>query len=215
MRRSSGALAYLVVRVSVSASRPSNVELVGGHRDRCRPPISRCRGVAVGIDLDAVAFGIVEIDGFADEVIGEARQRHLVGGRMHQPAREVLSRRHQECGVIEPRRVARLARRARDAAAVNSSVPRPRRAARPITRARHDGEPDHVAIVIGDQIEVAHAQCHHADPHRRPAGKGRPAAADCPSACAAATAAAVSERGAGEVKQSAAGEVDGHPWLPE
>ena len=48
------------------------VELVGGHRDRAVLPFPGVRG-AVGIDLDAVAFGIVEIDGFADEVIGEAR----------------------------------------------------------------------------------------------------------------------------------------------
>ena len=84
------------------------------------------RGIAIGIDLDAVAFGVVEIDGLADEMIGKARQRHAMRGRMHQPAREVLARRHQEGGVIKAGGIARLDRgigRASSASSVMPAVP--------------------------------------------------------------------------------------------
>ena len=99
-----------------------DVELVGRHRDRAAVPFPGIGG-AIGIDFDTVAFGIVEIDGFADEVIGEAGQRDLVGGGVHQPAREVFSRRHQERGVIQPRRIARLARRGLRRCRFNSLTP--------------------------------------------------------------------------------------------
>jgi hypothetical protein len=167
------------------------------------------RGIAIGIDLDAVAFGIVEIDGFADEVIGEAGQRDLVGGRVHQPARQILARRHQERGVIEPCRVARLAHRA--LAPLQMEQRHAARAEqRAHHRARHDGQPDRVAIVIGDLVEVSHPQVHHADPHRRPVGEGRPAAACRALRLRRGNGRCRQRRGAGEVKQRAAGQVDGH-----
>ena len=48
-----------------------DIELVGRHGHRSLGP-SPQRWIAIGIDLDAVAFGIVEIDRFADQVIGKA-----------------------------------------------------------------------------------------------------------------------------------------------
>ena len=55
----------------------------------------------VGIDLDAVAFGIVEIDGFAHIMIGGAGDGHADFRGMQNPAGEVGARRHQERDVIE------------------------------------------------------------------------------------------------------------------
>ena len=56
---------------------------------------------AVAIDLDAVAFGVVEVEGLAHRVVGGAGERHLVARNVQDPAREVGARRHQERGVIE------------------------------------------------------------------------------------------------------------------
>ena len=79
-----------------------DVELVGLHDDE-----AVCPGPALGrpvvVDLDAVALGIVEIERFADAVVGRAGDRHAVARDVHDPARVVLPRRHQERGVIEAR----------------------------------------------------------------------------------------------------------------
>ena len=78
-----------------------DVELLGRHRDQAVLPIPAFARPVV-VDLDAVAFGIVEIEGFADAVVGRAGDRHLVACDMHDPAGVVLPRRHQERGVVEP-----------------------------------------------------------------------------------------------------------------
>ena len=115
-------------------------------------------GIPVGIDLDAVAFGIVEIDGFGDEVVGEARQGNPVARGMDQPAREVLARRHQEGGVKEPGGVARLR-----CAACGKRLERQQPHAtgaelRAGGGALDHGQADHVAVEVGDRIEVADPQ---------------------------------------------------------
>ena len=151
-----------------------DVELVGGHRDRSGAPLPK-RWIPIGIDLDAIAFGIVEIDGFADEVIGEARQGNAIDRHMDQPAREVLACRHQESGMKEAGRVAGFGGGLR----MRFERKQPH-AARAELRARcgalHHRQANHIAVEVCDWIEVADPQRHHADPHRRAAGKGRPAA---------------------------------------
>ena len=123
-----------------------DIKLVGRHRHRAIAPFPQ-RRIAIGIDLDAVAFGIVEIDGFADEMIGKARQRHAMDCRIDQPARQILARRHQERRVIKPGRGAGFARcvwvrfehQEPDAAGAEH---------RTRGRALHHGKPEHVAVVI-------------------------------------------------------------------
>jgi hypothetical protein len=53
-----------------------DVELVRAHGHRAGIPLPQ-HGIAVGIDLNAVALGVVEIDGLADVVIGKARANSL------------------------------------------------------------------------------------------------------------------------------------------
>src|SRR6516162_1997718 len=55
------------------------------------------------VDLDSVAFGVVEVKGLAHRVVGCACQRHLVACHMMKPPREIGACRHEEGGVIEPR----------------------------------------------------------------------------------------------------------------
>ena len=151
-----------------------DIELVGGHRHRAVAPLPE-RGIAVGIDLDAVTFGVVEIDGLADAVIGKARQRHAMDRGIDQPARQILARRHQERGVIEPGRVAGF---------VRGVGPRLEHQQFHAARAEHcacggalhHGKPEHVAVIVRHGIELADPDRHHADPHRRAVGEGRPAA---------------------------------------
>ena len=41
----------------------------------------------------------------------------------------------------------------------------------------HHGKPEHVAVIVRHDIELADPDRHHADPHRRAVGEGRPSAA--------------------------------------
>jgi hypothetical protein len=62
----------------------------------------------IGEHLRAIAFRIVEIDGFADAVIGNARQSNALHRRMDQPAGDILARRHQESGAVKASRIRRF-----------------------------------------------------------------------------------------------------------
>jgi hypothetical protein len=152
-----------------------DIELIGRHRHRAVAPLPE-RGIAIGIDLDAVAFGIVEIDGLADAVIGKARQRHALDRSMDQPARQILARRHQERGVIEAGRIAGFARSVRTRLQHHQLHPA---CAEHNARghAFHYGKAEHVPIEIRHGIEIANADRDHADPHWRAVRKGRPTAA--------------------------------------
>ena len=56
---------------------------------------------AVPVDLDAVPVGVAEVDRLADEVVGQAGQRHAVATGVRQPAREVGALGQQQREVVE------------------------------------------------------------------------------------------------------------------
>ena len=76
------------------------VERIGGHLHVVVLPFPFVRP-AVAVDLDAVAFGIVEIDRLAHRMVGGAGERHALLRNMQQPARQVAPRRNEERRVIE------------------------------------------------------------------------------------------------------------------
>ncbi len=77
-----------------------DVERIRDHPELVAAPLPAL-GRPVAIDLDAVAFGIIEVDGFTDPMIGGAGKGHLVSCDMQNPAREIAARRHQKGRVIE------------------------------------------------------------------------------------------------------------------
>ena len=95
---------------------------------------------------------------------------------MDQPAREILARRHQERGVIEPGRLAGFVRGLR--VSLQHQQPHPARAEhRRGGGALHHGEAEYIAVEVGDGVQLADAHRHGADPHRRAVGEGRSRAA--------------------------------------
>src|SRR6266700_4113683 len=125
----------------------------------------------VAIDLDAVAFGIVEVERLAHRVVGSARERDLVARHVQDPAREIATRRHQERGVIESR-VARVVGLGLGPV-LEVNEPHAAGAERAgVLGAIEDREPEHVAIEGGDPVEVAYPQAHRADMKRRAPGEG-------------------------------------------
>ena len=145
-------------------------------------------------------------------MIGKARQRHAIDRRVDQPARQILARRHQECGVIEPGRVAGFIGRARMRFKHQKfHAARAERCA--CGGALHHGQPDRVTIEIRNRIEPADADRHRADPHRRAVGKGRAAA--LPASLGTRRRRGSRRKGGstGEVQQGAAGQVEIHGRL--
>ena len=67
---------------------------------------------AIGVDLDPVAVRVGEVERLADEVVGEAGERHPVAGRVREPAGEVGALGQQE-GEVEEAGVADRGPRAR------------------------------------------------------------------------------------------------------
>ena len=148
------------------------IELIRRHLDEIVLPAPFFRR-PVGIDLDAIAFGVVEIDRLGHEMVGRARDRRAVRRHLQHPPRQIGARRHQEGGVVEPgsavvvRHVRRVVPRVRE---------RPPR--RPPTARRRSGALDHrqtedIAIKGGDAIEIAHGEADRADMDRCAAGEGR------------------------------------------
>ncbi len=77
-----------------------DVERIGFLKDQlavATPRLAR----SVGIDFDTVAFRIVEVNRFADVMIGGAADGHTILRRMQNPARQIRACRHQERGVIK------------------------------------------------------------------------------------------------------------------
>ena len=83
---------------------------------------------AIDIDLDAITFGIRQVDRLADDVIGGSLNRHANCVRMSKPAGQIGARGHQESGVEEARLPPVVTVPARDPRASSrsgaSSVPR-------------------------------------------------------------------------------------------
>ncbi len=79
------------------------VEPVRCHLHPAIRNIGPFRAVAVAIDLDAVAFRVVEIDRLADEMVRCSGKRHVVVGGMRQPAAQFLSVGHEEGRVEQAR----------------------------------------------------------------------------------------------------------------
>src|SRR5499426_4808824 len=147
-----------------------DVERIGGDLQIAAGPLpGLCRAVA--IDLDAVTFGIVEIECLAHRVVGSARERHLVACHVQDPTGEVAARRHQEGGVIEPRAAGVVGLGVGPMLEVNE--PHAAGAERGgVLTAIEDREPEHVAIEAGDPVEVAHLKADRADMERGTTGEG-------------------------------------------
>jgi hypothetical protein len=147
-----------------------DVERVGGDLQIAAGPLpSLCRPVAV--DLDAVAFGIVEVERLAHRVVGSARKWDLVAGDVQDPAREIATRRHQEGGVIESRAAGVVGLGLGPALEVNE--PHAAGAERAgVLGAIEDREPQHVAVEAGDPVEVAHLKPDRPDMERSTTGEG-------------------------------------------
>src|SRR5262249_51963053 len=148
-----------------------DVERIGGDLQIAAGPLpGLCRAVA--IDLDAVTFGIVEIECLAHPVVGSARERHLVARHVQDPTGEVAARRHQEGGVIEPRAAGVVGLGVGPMLEVNE--PHAAGAERGgVVTAIKDRDPEHVAIKAGEAVEVGHLKADRADMKRRAAGEGR------------------------------------------
>src|SRR5690606_34719945 len=76
------------------------VERIGAHFDAAIRAVP-ARDGTVGIDLDAIAFRIGEIDRLADDVVGSAVEGYVGPPDMAEPAREIGARRHEEGRVEE------------------------------------------------------------------------------------------------------------------
>ena len=81
------------------------VERFGGHGDEAIGPLPLSGG-AVGVDLDAIALRVREVDGLADEMVRGALQALFGGNSVLQPGAEIRTGGQKESGVEQ----ARLAR---------------------------------------------------------------------------------------------------------
>ncbi len=91
---------------SRNAQQPFEVQVIGADAQpavRVPPLASR----AVGVNLDAVSFRVVEIQGLADEVVGGAGQRESLFEGPPQEAAQLLLTRQKNRKVVEAGRVAR------------------------------------------------------------------------------------------------------------
>ena len=88
-------------RLVVQGHQAGEIEPVIRHRDLAILPPPGGAG-AVGIDLDAVALGVRQIHGLADEVIGRAVDLQPEPGRVPEPASEVGPGGQQERGMKQP-----------------------------------------------------------------------------------------------------------------
>ena len=90
----------LRLRLGGDAQQPLEIEVLGADVQaavRVLPLVAR----PVGVDLDAVALGVVEIEGLADEVVGRAGQRQpLLEGTL-QEATELLLAGQEDGEVIQ------------------------------------------------------------------------------------------------------------------
>ncbi len=169
MRRPSGA-----PRPALVAGRRREiveVERVGGDLQAVAGPLPLVLP-AVAIDLDAVAFRIVEIDRLADEMVGRAGERHALLRRVEQPAREIGARRQQKCGVIEAGGAVVVGLGARRVLELHDRHPAGAQRGARLAVLQH-AETDGVAVVSGEPVEVAHLERDRADVQRRAAGEGR------------------------------------------
>jgi hypothetical protein len=128
---------------------------------------------------------------------------------MHQPARQIFSRRHQERGVIEPGCPAGFIRGLRMRLEHQQSY-----AARAEhccgSGPLHHVKAEHITVKIRDGIQLANPHRHAADPHRRAVGEGRSCAAGI-SFGARRCRGSRGERGsAGQMQQRASGEIEIH-----
>jgi hypothetical protein len=148
-----------------------DVERIGGDAQIATSPLPAFRR-PVGVDLDAVAFGIIEVEGFAHRVIGCAGQGHLRARGVKDPAREIGARGHQESGVIESgfTRVVGLGggralemQEGHVARAEGSAV---------LATVQHN-KANRVAIKAGEPVEIAHLEPDRADVQRGAAREGR------------------------------------------
>ena len=86
------------------------IERLGGHpRDLPLPELAR----TVCVDLDPVPVRVAQIQGLADEVVGDTGHRHLLTNRVREPGGEIPTFRDEQCEVEETR-VARRRLRARN-----------------------------------------------------------------------------------------------------
>jgi aspartyl-tRNA(Asn)/glutamyl-tRNA(Gln) amidotransferase subunit C len=148
-----------------------DIERIGGDLQIGTGPFPSL-GRPIAVDLDAIAFGIVEIERLAYRMIGRARQRHLVARDVEDPTRQIAARRHEEGGVIE----AGLARIVGLGAGLMLEV-NERHATGPehnaILAAIEHGEPKHVAVEATHAIDVTHFEADRPDMQRSAACKGR------------------------------------------
>ena len=77
-------------------------------------------------------------------------------------------------------------------------------------RTLQHGEAEHIAVVVRDQIELADPDRHHADPHRRAVGEGRPTTAAALLGARCGSGGRPEGGSAGEMQQGAAGQIEVH-----
>src|SRR6516165_4926996 len=147
-----------------------DVERIGGDLQITAGPLPSLRR-PVAIDLDAVAFRIVEVERLAHAVVGSARERDLVARHVQDPAREVATRRHEEGGVIEPRATGVVGLGVGSVLEVNE--PHAAGAERAgVLGLIEDREPEYVAVEAGETVEVARLEADRPDMERSATGEG-------------------------------------------
>ena len=171
--------------MTVPPARPSNGSERGSSRTPSRSPTSSGSVVIrsatcalpdlarpVPVDLDPVLVGVAEVDRLADEVVGDADDRHLLAGGVREPAGEVGPLRHEQGEVVQARIAARGPRAGLLAEHEQVLAAGPER--RPAVAAAVDAQADR-ALVVGDrarevgdrQVDGAHARVHRAPPRPR------------------------------------------------
>ena len=118
----------------------------------------------VGVDLDPVVVGILEVDGLADAVVGEPGERYTVAGSMGEPAREARPVGHEKRDVEEPG-VAGARPRARLLDEAHELGIAPERG--PALLAPEDAQADLVLPVVERPVEIGDRQLDGAHPRLR------------------------------------------------
>jgi L-ascorbate metabolism protein UlaG (beta-lactamase superfamily) len=149
-------------RVVELAEEIIGVERQGGQEigDEALPLLAR----PVGVDLDPVVVGILEVDGLADPVVGETGERYTVAGSVGEPAREARPLGHEKRDVEEPG-VAGARPRARLLDEAHELGIAPERG--PTLLAPEDAEADLVLPVVERPVEIGDRQLDGAHPRLR------------------------------------------------
>ena len=151
-------------RVARGRQQVLEVERIGRHADRA-VGAAPARGRVIGVDLDAVAFRVRQVERRADAGVGRAVQRDAVGAGEREPAPEFGAVGQQEGDVEQAGLTPVAGAQGRVADELQQRRRNGAQQHRAFALLQHR-QPDDVTVEAGNGRQVPHPEPDAADPHR-------------------------------------------------